>query len=418
MDFFGFDFCEKTVALAEQAEKDCAGRFVEIDNIAMSCSAKVLRAFRDNRVSTADFLEITGYGYDDPGRDKLERIYAQVFGAEDALVRPQLMSGTHALAVALGGLLKPGDLLLSVTGEPYDTLRSVIGTSGNSRNSLMAYGVRYEEIGLCNDSFDLAAIEARILQGGVKVAEIQRSRGYSHRKSLPVAEIAKAIAVIHRADPSVIVMVDNCYGDFTEITEPTDFGADVIVGSMMKNLGAGLAVTGAYCVGRRDVIEDIADRLTAPCIGKSLGANMNQLTSFYKGLFLAPTVVANALKSMIFAARMLELAGFSHVSPTYLEPRTDIVQTVDLLSEENLVNFCRGIQAGSPVDSYVTPIPDDMPGYPHKEVMAAGTFTTGATIELSCDGPVTPPYTAYMQGGLTYAYGKLGVMHAIDAMIR
>lgn len=418
MDFLGFDFSEETIALAEQAEKDCLERFLDIDRVAMSCSAKVLRAFQEMRVSTTDFLEITGYGYDDPGRDKLERIYARVFGAEDALVRPQLMSGTHALAVALGGLLKPNDILLSVSGEPYDTLRSVIGTSGESRNSLMAYGVKYEEIDLKNGTFDLAAIEERIRRGGVKVAEIQRSRGYSHRKSLPVAEIAETIRVIHEADPSVIVLVDNCYGDFTEMQEPTDFGADVIVGSMMKNLGAGLAVTGAYCVGREDVIADIADRLTAPCIGKSLGANMNQLTSFYKGLFMAPSVVASALKSMVFAARMLELAGFEHISPTYLEERTDIVQTVDLMTEENLVNFCRGIQAGSPVESYVSPIPDDMPGYPHKEVMAAGTFTTGATIELSCDGPCTPPYTAYMQGGLTYEYGKLGIMHAIDFMIR
>lgn len=418
MDFYGFDFCEKTVSLAEQAERDCEERFRELDAVCMKCSAKVLAAFQEMRVSSSDFLEITGYGYDDIGRDKLERIYARVFGAEDALVRVQLMSGTHALAVALGGLLKHGDTLLSVTGEPYDTLRSVIGTSGDSRNSLMANGIKYEEIDLIDSEFDLPSIEARIARGGVKVAEIQRSRGYSRRKSLSVARIAEAIAVIHRADPSVIVLVDNCYGDFTEIHEPTDFGADVIVGSMMKNLGAGLAVTGGYCVGRRDVIADIADRLTAPCIGKSLGANMNQLMSFYKGLFMAPSAVRSALKSMVFAARMLELAGFEHISPTYLEERTDIVQTVDLMTEDNLVNFCRGIQAGSPVESYVSPVPDDMPGYPHKEVMAAGTFTTGATIELSCDGPIVPPYTAFMQGGLTYEYGKLGVMHAIDAMIR
>lgn len=418
MNLYGFEFKERTIELARRAEIDCAKRFAEIDEVCMKCSAKVLRAFQKNRVSTSDFLEVTGYGYYDAGRDKLEQIYADIFGAEDALVRVQIMSGTHALAVALGGLLKYGDTLLSITGEPYDTLRSIIGTCGDSRNTLIANGVKYEEIDLKGDDFDLEAIEKRVKAGNVKVIEIQRSRGYSHRKSLSVAKIAKAVELIHSIDPKLIVMVDNCYGDFTEEFEPTDFGADVIVGSLMKNLGAGIAITGGYCVGRRDVIEDIAERLTAPCVGKSLGANMNQMTSFYKGLFMAPSAVRSSLKSMVFAARMLELAGFENVDPASDEERTDIVQTVDLMTEENLVNFCRGIQAGSPVEAYVIPEPDDMPGYPEKEVMAGGTFTSGSTIELSCDGPCVYPYTAYMQGGLTYEYGKLGVMRAIDMMLK
>ena len=415
--YYGYDVSDKTALLAKRAEADCREVFDKIEENALICSAKVLSAFQECRVSTADFIEITGYGYTDSGRDKLEEIYARVFGAEDALVRPQLMSGTHALAVTLGGLLKPGDTLLYVTGAPYDTLQSVIGTSGESRNSLIKYGVKYEEIDLLGNDFDLEAIEKRLKESFVKVAAIQRSRGYSQRKSLIIDKIAEAIKVIKEASPETIVMVDNCYGEFTEDREPTDVGADVFVGSMMKNLGAGFAVSGGYCVGRREVIEDIAERLTAPCVGKSLGANFNQLAAFYKGFFMAPAAVASTLKSMAFAARMLELAGFDEVDPKYDEKRTDIVQTVNLHSAEKLINFCKGIQMGSPVESYCIPEPGDMPGYPHPEIMAAGTFITGATNELSCDGPLTEPYTAYMQGGLTYEYGKLGVMKAIDNML-
>lgn len=418
MNYCGYEFNTRTVSLAQQAEKDCVKQFEAIDEICMKCSAKVLQAFQNNKVSTGDFVEVTGYGYYDGGRNKLEKIYSEIFGAEDALVRTQIMSGTHALSIALGGLLKHGDTLLSVTGEPYDTLRSIIGTSGNSRNSLIANGIKYEQIDLIDSEFNLEAIRECVACGGIKVAEIQRSRGYSHRKSLTVEKIGEAVRVIHDADPNVIVLVDNCYGDFTEELEPTHVGADVIVGSLMKNLGAGIAISGGYCVGKKILIEDIAERLTAPCVGKDLGANFNQLTSFYKGLFMAPSAVRSALKTVVFAARILELAGFFNVDPSYDEKRTDIVQTVDLLTEQNLVNFCRGIQSGSPVEAYVEPIPDDMPGYPHKEVMAGGTFTAGSTIELSCDGPVTPPYTAYMQGGLTYEYGKLGIMHALDHMLK
>ena len=415
--YYGYNISDYTADLARRAEADCKEIFAKIEENALICSAKVLNAFQECMVSTADFIEVTGYGFTDSGRDKLEQIYAKVFGAEDALVRPQLMSGTHALAVTLGGLLKPGDTLVYVSGTPYDTLQTVIGISGNSRNSLMAYGVKYEEIDLKDGGFDIEAIKERLSKSFVKVAAIQRSRGYAQRKSLTIDQHEEVIKAIKGVSPETIIMVDNCYGEFTEDREPTDVGADVFVGSMMKNLGAGFAVSGAYCVGRKDVIEDIAERLTAPCIGKDLGANFNQLASFYKGFFMAPACVASTMKSMVFAARMLELAGFEEVDPKYNEKRTDIVQTVNLHSADKLIKFCKGIQMGSPVEAYCIPEPGDMPGYPHPEIMAAGTFITGATNELSCDGPIVEPYTAYMQGGLTYEYGKLGIMKAIDTML-
>ena len=415
--YYGYRISDYTADLARRAEEDCREVFRRIDENTLRCSAKVLSAFQECRVSTADFIEITGYGYTDSGRDKLEELYAKVFGAEDALVRPQLMSGTHALAVALGGLLKHGETLLYITGEPYDTLKSVIGTAGNSRNSLIKCGVKYEEINLIGNDFDIERIVERVSRGDIRVAAIQRSRGYSSRESLSIEKIERAIRAVKSACSDTIVMVDNCYGEFCEDREPTDVGADVFVGSMMKNLGAGFAVSGAYCVGTRVCIEDIAERFSAPCVGKELGANFNQLASFYKGFFMAPAAVGSTLKSMVFAARLLELAGYTDVSPRYDEPRTDIVQTLNLHSADKLIKFCRGIQAGSPVEAYCTPEPGDMPGYPHPEIMAAGTFVTGATNELSCDGPLTPPYTAYMQGGLTYEYGKLGVMRALDMML-
>ena len=415
--YYGYKISDETAALAERAALDCREVFSAIDENTMRCSAKVLSAFQEARVSTADFIEITGYGYTDSGRDKLEEIYARVFGAEDALVRPQIMSGTHALAIALGGLLHYGDTLLYVSGSPYETLKSVIGTAGESRNSLIKNGVKYEEIDLLDNDFDLDKIRERLEASYVKVAAIQRSRGYAQRKSLTIDKIEKAIKLIKEVSPDTVVLVDNCYGEFCEDREPTDVGADVFVGSMMKNLGAGHAVSGGYCVGTRDVISDIAERLTAPCIGKELGANFNQLASFYKGFFMAPSAVGATLKSMAFAARMLELAGFSDVDPAYDEKRTDIVQTMNLYSADKLIKFCRGIQKGSPVEAYCTPEPGAMPGYEHEEIMAAGTFITGATNELSCDGPLCWPYTAYMQGGLTWEYGKLGIMRAIDEML-
>lgn len=417
MNYCGYEFGEKTVELALRAEKDCAEMFARTDEICLKRSAEVLQAFQKERVSTSDFMEITGYGFYDGGRDKLERIYSDIFGTEDALVRIQFMSGTHALYVAMSGLLKYGDTMLCISGEPYDTLKSVIGITGGSRNSLMANGVKYEAIELVNSEFDLPAIEERLKKGGVKLVHIQRSKGYAARKSLTIDKIEKAISLVKRVAPEAIVFVDNCYGEFTEELEPTHVGADVAVGSMMKNPGAGIAVSGAYCVGRKDLINDIAERLTSPCIGKDLGANLNQLSSLYKGLFMAPSVTRMAIKSMIFASRLLELAGFCGIDPRYDDRRTDIVQTVDLGSADNLIKFCRGLQKGSPIESYVEPQPDAMPGYEDEEIMAGGSFTVGSTIELSCDGPLKPPYTSYMQGGLSYEYGKLGVMHAVDYML-
>ncbi len=415
--YYGYKISDYTKELAERAERDCAEIFRKIDENALYCSGKVLTAFQEARVATTDFIEVTGYGFYDGGREKLEEVFARVFGAEDALVRPQLMSGTHALWVTLGGLLKYGETLIYITGTPYDTLQSVIGTTGGSRNSLVANGVKYEEIDLIGNDFDLDAIRERLKRGDVRVAAIQRSRGYAQRDSLTIDKIAEAIRVVKEVSPDTVIMVDNCYGEFTEDREPSEVGADVFVGSMMKNLGAGHALSGGYCVGRREVINDIAERLTAPTIGKDLGANYNQLASFYKGLFMAPATVAATLKSMVFAARLLELAGYSDVSPKYDEYRTDIVQTITFHSAEKLIKFCRGIQMGSPIEAYCIPEPGDMPGYEHPEIMAAGTFVVGATNELSCDGPVVEPYTAYMQGGLTYDYGKLGVMRALDEML-
>ena len=408
---------ENVIKIADEVEREIEPIFKKLDENCMKASSKILKAFIDNKVSTTDFNEVTGYGYYDGGREKLEKIYAQIFGAEDALVRPQIMSGTHALGIALFGLLKYGDTMISISGEPYDTLKSVIGLAGNSENSLIKHGIKYEQIELVNNDFDYEKIEERVKKGNIKLIEIQRSRGYSQRKSLTISKIEKVIKVIKDINKDIIVMVDNCYGEFVEDKEPIEVGADIFISSLMKNLGAGIATSGGYVVGRKDLINSVAERLTVPCVGKDLGANFNQLLSYYKGLYMSPAVVKSTLKSMIFASRMLEKFGFNGISPKYNEERTDIIQTIELQTEENLVKFCQGVQKGSPIESYVVPIPDEMPGYPHKEIMAGGTFTPGATIELSCDGPLCEPYTAYMQGGLTYEYGKLGVMIAIENMI-
>ena len=412
-----FGISENVINVAKEVEKELEPIFEKYEENCLKASVKVLKAFQDNRVATTDFNEITGYGYYDGGREKLERVYAQIFGAEDALVRPQIMSGTHALTIALFGLLKYGDTMISISGEPYDTLKSVIGLSGDSENSLIKHGIKYEEISLVNDDFDYEKIAERVKQGNIKLIEIQRSRGYSQRKSLTMDKIEKVIKLIKNLNKDIIVMVDNCYGEFVEDVEPTNVGADIFISSLMKNLGAGIATSGGYVVGRKDLVHQVAERLTAPCIGKDLGANFNQLLAYYKGIFMAPSVVKSVLKTMTFASRMLEKFGFEGVSPKYDEPRTDIIQTIELKTAEKLIKFCQGVQKGSPIESYVIPVPDDMPGYEHKEIMAGGSFTPGATIELSCDGPVCEPYTAYMQGGLTYEYGKLGIMMAIENML-
>ena len=413
-----FNLSQKVIDIANEVEEELKPIFEKYEENCMKSSLKVLKAFQDNKVSTTDFNEITGYGYYDGGREKLEKIYAQIFGAEDALVRPQIMTGTHALTITLFGLLKYGDTMISISGEPYDTLQSVIGLTGNSENSLIKHGIKYEQIELINNDFDYDKISERVKRGNIKLIEIQRSRGYSQRKSITIDKIEKVTKMIKELDKDIIVMVDNCYGEFVEDKEPTDVGVDIFISSLMKNLGAGIATSGGYVVGRKDLIHNVAERLTAPCIGKDLGANFNQLLSYYKGIFMAPSVVKSVLKTMTFASLMLEKFGFEGVSPKFDEKRTDIIQTIELKSAEKLIKFCQGVQRGSPIESYVTPVPDDMPGYEHKEVMAGGSFTPGATIELSCDGPVCEPYTAYMQGGLTYEYGKIGIMIAVDNMLK
>lgn len=410
---------ERVLALAKQAEDDLAPIYKNIDALCEKNSRKIIEAFVKNRVSYSDFTDINGYGFYDGGRDKLEKIFAEVLGGEDALVRPHIMSGTNAISLTLSALLKHGDTLLSVSGLPYDSLQGIIGISGDSKQSLKAHGVNYEQIDLTADSdFDILAIEDRIRKGGVTVVAIQRSRGYSARKSLTIEKIARVIKAIKDIDKNVIIMVDNCYGELVEDKEPTDVGADVIVGSLMKNLGGGVASSGGYMVGTAEIIEQIAERLTAPGVGKSMGANFNQNLPFYKGLYMAPNAVKNSLKTAVFASYMLEKLGFEKVDPSFDEYRTDIIQTVGLKNVDNLVKFCQGMQSGSPIDSFVQVLPAPMPGYPHDEVMAGGSFTQGSTIELSCDAPIVEPFTAYMQGGLTYEYGKYGIMVAISSMFR
>lgn len=408
---------EEILNLSKRVEKELKPIFENIEKISEINSEKVLDAFQNCNLSDMHFNTSTGYGICEPGRDKVEEIYAKVFKTEDVLVRVQLISGTHALAITLSGLLRPGDTMLSITGAPYDTLQTVIGISKEeSKSSLKTYGIKYEQIELLENDFDIEAIRARLSRQDVKLVEIQRSRGYSTRKSLSIEKIERAIKAIREVNKKVIIMVDNCYGEFVEEKEPTEVGADIAVGSLMKNLGAGIATSGAYIVGRADLIELCAERLTAPGIGKEIGPSLNQNSLILKGLFFAPSVVASAVKTMIFASKMLEELGFD-VEPKYDELRTDIVQTIKLGSEEKLIKFCQGIQKASPIDSNVIPEPSDMAGYDNKIIMAAGTFTQGSTIELSCDGPIREPFIAYMQGGLTYEYGKIGILRAITDML-
>ena len=402
--------------LAEEVEKELEPQFKKLDKLCEKNSKKVLEAFQECDLQEAHMNSSTGYGIDEPGRNKIEEIYAKVFKAEDALVRTQLISGTHALTVTLFGLLRPGDTMISISGEPYDTLQTVIGISSEESNSsLKAFGVKYEQIELINNEFDAEKIKERLAKKDVKLVEIQKSRGYSTRESINIEKIEKIIKEIRRVNNEVIIMVDNCYGEFVEEKEPIEAGADIAVGSLMKNLGAGIATSGAYIVGKKDLVELCAERLTAPGIGKEIGPSLNQNPLLLKGLFFAPSVVKSSVKTAIFASKMLEKLGYN-VEPTSDAKRADIVQTLILGSEEKLVKFCQGIQKGSPIDSNVLPYPGDMGGYEDKVIMAAGTFTQGSTIELSCDGPIREPYIAYMQGGLTYEYGKLGILKAIEFM--
>ena len=410
-----FKINDKVLSLSKEIEPELNVEFKKIDEICEINSLKVLSAFRKHQLSDSHFNQTTGYGYDDLGRDTLEQVYATIFKAEDALVRTQFISGTHALTVTLFGLLRPNDTLLSITGKPYDTLDEVIGIVPNN-SSLKSFNVNYEQIDLVDNDFDYEKIEKKLKERFIKVIEIQRSKGYSTRKSIVISKVEKVIKLIKKVSPETIVMIDNCYCEFVSDREPIEVGADIAVGSLIKNLGGGIAPNGAYVVGRKDLVELVAERLTAPGEGKEVGPSLGMNKSLIQGLFMAPSVVASSLKTAVFASLMLEKLGYD-VEPKYNEERADIVQNIIFRDPEKLIKYCQGIQQASPIDSHVTPEPWDMPGYTDKVIMAAGTFTQGSSIELSCDGPIREPYIAYEQGGLTYEYGKIGVMKAISNLL-
>lgn len=411
-----FNIDEKILKHAKEAQKECADIFEQIEDIADYNGQKVLKAFIDNHVSESCLKGTTGYGYGDLGRDTLDKVFAQAFGGEDAVVRHNFVNGTHALSTALFGVLRTGDAMLALTGKPYDTLEEVIGIRGEQgKGSLKDYGIFYKQVNLVDDKYpDYEKIAE--LSKSVKVAYIQRSRGYSLRPSLSIDVIEKMITAAKEANPDVIVIVDNCYGEFVEKREPLEVGADLIVGSLIKNPGGGIASTGGYICGRADLVEMCADRLTCVGMGKEVGCTLDQSRELFLGFFLAPQTVASALKTAVFACRFFEKLGFKTL-PESSETRTDIISSILLENEENLTAFCQGIQKGSPVDSYVTPEAWDMPGYENKVIMAAGAFTMGASIELSADAPIREPYAVWLQGGLTYSSGKTGVMIAAQEML-
>lgn len=408
---------EEVLRYADRVCGSLSERFHKIDRTAEYNQLKVLQAFRKNRVSAEHMNGSTGYGYNDSGRDTLERVYADLFHCEDALVRSQITCGTHALTIALSSILRPGDELLSPVGKPYDTLEGIIGIHGKSEpGCLREFDISYLQVDLKEDSsFDYEGIR-RALNDRTRLVTIQRSKGYAMRKTLSVKQIGELIAFIKKCKPDVICMVDNCYGEFVDVKEPSEVGADLVVGSLIKNPGGGLAPMGGYIVGRRDLIELAACRLTAPGLAKEVGASLGANPAFYQGLFFAPTVVASALKSAIFAANLYEGLGFA-TSPSKDEERNDIIQAVELGSPERIIAFCRGIQAGSPVDSYVAPEPYAMPGYHSDVIMAAGNFIQGSSIELSADAPIEPPYSVYFQGGLTWPHGKFGILMSLQKLV-
>lgn len=411
-----FGIREEVLKLGEAVEKELKERFEEIDQTAEYCQLKVLKAMQEHRVSEGCMEASTGYGYNDLGRETLEAVYASVFHTEDALVRAQITCGTHALALALAANLRPGDELLSPVGKPYDTLESVIGITP-APGSLSEYGVSYRQVDLLSDgSFDYDGIRAAISEK-TKLVEIQRSKGYATRPTLSVTRIGELISFIKSIKPDVICMVDNCYGEFVERIEPTDVGADLCVGSLIKNPGGGLAPCGGYIAGKKEYVEQCAYRLTSPGLGKEVGASLGLNRNFFQGLFFAPTVTAGALKGAVFAANLYERLGFK-VIPNGTESRHDIIQAVTLGSAEGLIAFCKGIQAAAPVDSYVTPEPWAMPGYQSDVIMAAGAFYQGSSIELSADGPLIEPYNVYFQGGLTWYHAKLGILMSLEEMAK
>lgn len=407
---------EKIIKLVNDSEKELDEEFKKIDEICEYNSLKVLNAFWNNKLSEAHFSQTTGYGYDDIGRDVIEKIYAEIFGAEDALVRSQFISGSHALTVALFAYLRPGDTMLSISGLPYDTLHEVIGIVPND-SSLKSFGVNYEQIDLINDDFDYEKIEERLKKSKIKLIEIQRSKGYSTRKSISNSKIKKVVDLIRNYDKDVIIMVDNCYCEFVDKVSPIEMGADIIVGSLIKNLGGGIAPNGAYIVGKKRLVDLAGERLTLPGEGREVGPTLGINKQILEGLFFSPSVVASALKTAVLASKVLEKLGYK-VEPRYNDERVDIVQNIEFGKEEDLVKYCQGIQMASPVDSFAIPMPWDMPGYEDKVIMAAGTFTQGSSIELSCDGPIRKPYIAYMQGSLTYEYGKIAIIKAVSNLTK
>ena len=400
--------------IVNREEYELRDIFSNIDEICTYNSNKVLKAFKENKVSETDFNSTTGYGYNDKGRETIENVFKDIFKSESALVRSQFISGSHALTVALFALLRPNDLLLSISGLPYDTLHEVIGIKDND-SSLKSFGVRYDQIDLKDDDFDYEKIEEYIRNNKVKVIEIQRSKGYSTRKSISLNKIEKVINLIKSIDKDIIVMIDNCYCEFVTKNEPIEVGADIVVGSLIKNLGGGISPNGAYIVGKKSLIELCGERLTLPGEGMEVGPTLGINKSILQGLFLAPSVVANSLKVAILTSKVMESFGYE-VEPKYNEERVDIVQNIIFEDKDKLIKYCKGIQKGSPIDSNSSPIPTDMPGYDDQVIMAAGAFTQGSSIELSCDGPIREPYIAYQQGGLTYEYGKIGLMNAIKEL--
>lgn len=417
-DWFGIS--DKTIELYKSAENDIADRFKEIEDIAAYNQLKVLKAFQNNRISYAHFGETTGYGYDDLGRDTLDKVYAEILGAEDAMVRHNIVSGTQAISACLFGVLRPGDTLASVVGGPYDTMEEVIGIRDgefSDAGTLKDFGVNYRQVDLIDGSFvDYDAVKKLVSENKIKAVLIQRSRGYDWRDSLSVEEIGRIIKTVKDASPDTICIVDNCYGIFVEKHEPTEFGADLIVGSLIKNAGGSLALSGGYIAGSRECVRKVAYRLTAPGLGKHVGASLGMNRNMYQGLFMAPHIVCESIKTAVLCAAMFGRLGFD-VCPQVNSRRSDIIQAVKFGTGDGVIKFCRAIQKGSPIDSYVTPEPWDMPGYGAQVIMAAGAFVQGASIELSADGPIEPPYIAYMQGGVTYDSAKIGILKAANEFI-
>ena len=406
----------KIIEIVNKSENEVKEQFEKINELCEYNTRKVLEAFQDNDLSEIHFNETTGYGYNDIGRDVIEKIYDQIFKTEDSIVRGQFISASHALNVTLFAMLRPGDTMISISGKPYDTLDEVIGLREN-KSSLKSFGVKYEQIDLIDNDFDYEQIEKRFLKNDIKLVEIQRSRGYALRKSITIEKIKKVINTIRKVNQDVIIMIDNCYCELTNKVEASEVGADILVGSLIKNLGGGISPNGAYVVGRKDLIDLVGERLTLPGEGRDVGPTLGMNKKILQGLFFAPSVVASSLKTAILTSKVMQNLGYK-VDPVYNEERADIVQTIEFGDPDLLIKYVQGIQMGSPVDSSSIPIPDDMPGYDDKVIMAAGAFTQGSSIELSCDAPLRPPYVAFQQGGLTYEYGKLGVMCAVSNLLK